>query len=400
MTDLPGRGSFPAPGATSVDEGAVMVRGDDRHRTEAVRPWAVGRLVVALVLVLGVLAGCESRVTPVVGCEAGAGLDPVCAFCNPEDLAPFAPTGHLLVSEYGGMDGARPGRLSAWRPGDARPRALFPRTDAASVVPAGPVWGAADCPGPPDARFSPHGIDLERRADGRWALLAVNHGGRESVEFFEVTVAGGRPSLQWRGCVVAPGDELFNDVVTLRGGGFWVSHMYPRSAELASTVKAILGTDVGHVLHWDPATGFRTLPGTETRVPNGIEKSPDERSLYLAEYVGGRVLLVDVESGERLAAAPVPGPDNLAWDTDGRLLVASHDDDLSEFLACDGLESGACGFRFRILSLDPESLVPTAEPVVEGRGAPMGGATVAVRLGDALWLGSFAGDRIARVVER
>ena len=40
------------------------------------------------------------------------------------------------------------------------------------------------CPGPPPPAFSPHGIHLSERSDGRLQLLAVQHGGRESVEFF------------------------------------------------------------------------------------------------------------------------------------------------------------------------------------------------------------------------
>jgi hypothetical protein len=45
---------------------------------------------------------------------------------------------------------------------------LFPRGGAGTApdVAAGPVWGDPDCPGPPSAAFSPHGIDLASRLDG------------------------------------------------------------------------------------------------------------------------------------------------------------------------------------------------------------------------------------------
>ena len=31
--------------------------------------------------------------------------------------------------------------------------------------------------------------DLPQRPDGAWMLLSINHGGRESVEFFEIQVS-------------------------------------------------------------------------------------------------------------------------------------------------------------------------------------------------------------------
>ena len=44
--------------------------------------------------------------------------------------------------------------------------------------------GAIRIAAPPSIeQFAPHGIDIERRADGAEELLVVNHGGRESVEY-------------------------------------------------------------------------------------------------------------------------------------------------------------------------------------------------------------------------
>ena len=49
---------------------------------------------------------------------------------------------------------------------------------------------------------------------------------------------------------------------------------------------------------------------------------------------------------------------------------------------------------FEILALDADTLAGFAW--LSHRGAPMGAATVAVQLGDDVYLGSFAGDRITR----
>jgi hypothetical protein len=64
-------------------------------------------------------------------------------------------------------------------------------------------------------------------------------------------------------------------------------------------------------------------------------------------------------------------------------------------LACQELEQGNCGFRFRIVAIDTEAM--TSRVLLDHAGAPMGAATVALPLGDSVWLGTFAGDRIARV---
>ena len=40
-------------------------------------------------------------------------------------------------------------------------------------------------------RFRPHGISLLKRKDGAVQIFAVNHGGRESIEMFELKQYGG-----------------------------------------------------------------------------------------------------------------------------------------------------------------------------------------------------------------
>lgn len=334
-------------------------------------------------------------------CDPAGGMEPVCGFSGPEDIARDPLTGALLVSEFGARDGSKPGRLVSWRPGDEMPRPLWPPGPAdsrsglafESDLPPSPLWGAADCPGPPGALFSPHGLDVDRR-DDRWQLLVVNHGGRESIEYFELRASEGEPLLVWRGCVVTPDGTSLDDVVALSSGGFWATHIHPRDAAFASLLKALLGTDVGHVLEWTPRRGFATVPGTDARMPNGIERSADETELFVAAYLGGEVLRIDAGSGELLARVRVEAPDNLTWGEDGRLLVASRDVDLAALRSCQHLQAGACGPGFRLLALDPSSLAP--ELLLEHEGAPMAGVTVARQVDGSYWLGSAAGDRIAR----
>ncbi len=328
---------------------------------------------------------------PITDCAPGFGMTPDCRFQNPEDLA-VAPDGErLIVSQMGQMDGAVPGNLAVYRPG-AEINVLFP----ANGLDDDRSWGDASCPPPDLPAFSPHGLDLVRRADGRWMLLVVNHGGRESVEFFEVLGAGAEVSLSWRGCAAGPDNAAFNDVTGRTDGGFYVTHMFPLDAQMLSILKgAILGSDTGHVYAWQPGGGWSVVPGSEGPFPNGIAQAADGASLYVNMYLAGEVRKLDLASGEVTAVYAGGSPDNSTWASDGRLLVATHTGGLADGMGCQGLESGSCAFAFSIVSLDPDDL--TASTVLSHEGPPMGAATVALEHGGQLYLGTFAGDRIARL---
>ena len=146
-------------------------------------------LALAAALTLG--AGCSSDLSPILGCEPGFGIDVDCQFQNPEDLA-LAPDGRILVSQFGDMEGARPGSLAAYDPASRTLTPLFP-SNGNNADPAAGEWGDPACAAPDASSFSPHGIDVETRVDGRHALAVVNHGGRESVELFELFEDGSSP---------------------------------------------------------------------------------------------------------------------------------------------------------------------------------------------------------------
>jgi hypothetical protein len=223
----------------------------------------------------------------------------------------------------------------------------------------------------------------------------VNHGLRESIEFLELTEGNDGVQLIWRGCALGPDQAYFNDVVGRPDGGFWVTHMMPKERQIRGMLAAaFLGVDTGHVYEWDPMNGFEKVPGSDGPFPNGIEKSDDQRYLFINMYMGDEVRKLSVDQGRVVATAEISSPDNITWGIDGRLLVASHTGSILELIACDHIKEGACGFAFEIIALEPEQM--TTSVLLGNRGAPMGGATVAVDYDGALYLGSFAGDRIAR----
>ncbi len=347
-----------------------------------------------LLTAVATLAGCSGGAEPVTGCEPAHGITPDCRFQNPEDLVPSPSGRFIVVSQFGDMTAPQPGSLAALEPATGALTELFPGDAAPPRSEAG--WGDSDCPPPPVDAFSPHGIDIQRLASGDHALYAVNHGGRESVEMFEVQDDGERIGLVWRGCVLAPDDGYFNDLVVLENGEFWVSQMFPRHASVLWTTlrMRLTGHSPGYVYHWTPEAGFRKLPGTDSKFANGVEKSADERFLFINSYFGDAVIKVNVGTGEPVASAAVSSPDNLAWSPTGELLAASHHASIPDMLACQDLEKGSCGLRFQIVAIDPETMATRV--LLDHEGPPMGGATVALPFGDWVYLGTFAGDRISR----
>lgn len=365
----------------------------------------ISRPARALPMLLA-LAGlaCSEPVEPITTCAPHGDAHPVCGVQNPEDLALLPDASGVVVSEYGGMQAERAGRLSLLDAAGEERRVLFEgesgREGETAQAP-GP-WGDPDCAGPPAPGFSPHGIDLARRADGRLQLLVVTHGERESVELFEVLKGGDDWRLAWRGCALPPDGSWLNDVVALPGpeGGFLVSHMLPRRwgpLQLLELLRAAaFGARSGHVLDWRPGEGFATVPGSEVAFANGVEISADGATLFVNATLGDEVVRVDRESGTVTGRVAVPAPDNLTWAADGRLLVASLRGEWETLLACGEIERGVCPLPYAIVAVDPESLA--TEVIHEsGPDTPMGAGTVGLQVGEALWVGTFAGDRLLRV---
>ena len=370
----------------------------------------VARFAIFLMSALP-LAGClsaGSSVSAVVACEPEGRARPICGFQNPEDLVALPGGEAILVSEYGAMSGEKPGLLSLFTLEDEQRRVLFRGGDAEGAL---STWGDAACPGPPPPAFSPHGIHLSRRSDGvsrrsdgvsrrsdgALQLLVVQHGGRESVEFFEVLGRGTDFSLRWRGCALAPGRSWLNSVAALPGGGFVATSMMDRLSEGEDLSAAFAeGVATGYVVTWDPESGFGRLASSEGAMPNGIEVSADGRLVFLNSSGEGKVRRIVRTTGEVEAVADVPGLDNARWAPDGRLVVASllgGNDEL--FALCMTLVEGACPIEFQIVAIDPETM--ETEVLYRNQGAPMGAGTVGLVIGDELFIGSFAGDRILRV---
>lgn len=338
-------------------------------------------------------------VEPIISCAPIGNARPLCGWQNPEDMVALPDGHHVIVSEYGGQNGEKTGTLSLLDLKTETRRVLY---KGGTTKGAGP-WGARDCLDAPGEEFSPHGIHFSHRIDGRMQLLAVQHGGRESVEMFEVTNSLDGWALAWRWCVIPPEGSMINDVVATPDGGILITHMMTkRSGALGQSYEfmkaSLFGIESGYVLAWRPNEGFSRLANSEGVIANGIEISPDGETVFVNYSLNGEVRRINRRSGKIEASnTSLPPLDNATWTPDGQLLVAGALASTFDMMACMDLESGSCPGAFAIIALDPVTL--ESEMIYEGGpNTPSGAGTVGLRVRDgSLLIGTFAGDRIVRV---
>jgi hypothetical protein len=323
---------------------------------------------------------------------------------SPEDIEPLPGGKQLLLSQLhaeldpSGEMRMLPGSLAVLDLKTHATRVLYPLASRITTKKDG-SWGHSACPDEIGAALSPHGIHLSKRDDGKLQLLVVNHGGRESVEFFEVKGDGKTLGLEWRGCAVAPAFSALNDVVALPQARCLVTHM-TRNDSPDAMMRGIQagerGENTGHVWRWQQATGFTLQPGSEGPMPNGIQIDAAGKVAYINMGVStGGVRKLELNTGKVLGFAPLPSPDNSSWSADGHLLVAGVSKGADIAPCLKATFAVTCDAKFYVAELDPATLA--VKILLEHEGPPMGLATVAVQVSKFMYIGSAAGDRILRV---
>lgn len=252
---------------------------------------------------------------PLMTCGAHGNIEVLCGARSPEDLE-LTPDGkYLIATEYVNMGrNPAPGAGMALLDLKKKTYSKMAQTDGPDKS-----WGDPACPGPIGDALVSHGESLAKRRDGKWALYVVNHGGRQSIEMFELKPAGGSWSLVWRGCEV--GAHEYNDVAILPDGGFVGT--YPTGLSSGGNGGPFGGAVTGYVTRWTPGKGESEVPGTRMRYPNGVIASPDGRTIYVNEFAARQVYKYNLSEGKMLGTAKVDFlPDNLTWTKEGRMLAA------------------------------------------------------------------------------
>ena len=303
-------------------------------------------------------------------CELTSGIHAVCGLNKPEDLMRLGDSDWVITGNMGNDDWAE-GGIHALRIGDETFRAITPDLSR----PAAPAY--RDCPGAPDPKLlSAHGIALRPRAPGEHTLYAINHGGRESVEVFDVRVSAEGPALTWTGCVVLPAKHQANSVAPLPDDGIVV------------TIPHLPSSSRGAVLQWIPGDGWTEVPGTRFQGDNGILVSPDGTRLYVNEYFKSRVHEVPLVATTTTPRSVDLGfhPDNLRFAPDGSILATGHPNALAIVGLC-GFVLG-CGIDTEVARIDPTTFQATTLFARDANETFSAGTSTIV-VGDELWIGSF-----------
>lgn len=258
-------------------------------------------------------------------------------------------------------------------------------------------WGDAACPGPIGDQLSGHGTSLVKRADGKWALLVVNHGGRESIEMFELKNAANGWAAYWHGCVVSPKD--FNDVAALPDGSFVATH--PTALEPPAQPgggggggNLFDGHPSGYIVRWQAGKGETELPGTRVGYANGVVASKDGRYLYIAAWTAKEIHKYDVRASKDVTVTKLDFmPDNITWTQKGQLLTAGVKGTRGN---CPATSTTPCILGFNVAQIDPATM-KIGQTFDSRDRALIAGVSVALQVGPAIYVGAFQGDRLVKI---
>jgi hypothetical protein len=322
-------------------------------------------------------AAAQPAPPPPPPCITAADVQFVCGQQGPEDLVVLPGGQWVVASSFGGSGGINLIRVS-----DRTSVRAYPTS---SSVDSFDAKAYKNCPGAPDtamkAKFLTHGLSLREGRNNVHTLYVVVHGARESVEVFTLDARPQTPTLTWIGCAVAPDPIGLNSVRWLDDGGFIATNFLARGNPDGFTALQ-KGEKNGELWEWHNATGWQQVPGSEASGPNGLELSPDGRTLYVAAW--GSQSFYRLSRGKGATRDEVPlgfRVDNVRWASDGSLLATGQGGEGTQAVTV-------------VVRIDPKAMKPTEvlrTPAVNGFTA----GTVAVEVGMTLWVGSFFGDRIA-----
>jgi len=303
----------------------------------------------------------------------------VCGQLAPEDLVVLPGSQWIVASAFAGTGG-----INLINVRDHTTTLAFPAATSKERLDAKTY---NTCPGPPDAadkaKFATHGLALRAGRNSTHTLYAVHHGGRESIEVFEVDARGKTPVLTWVGCAVAADPIGLNSVVALPEGGFIATDFLARGIDAAGRGRMLAGENNGALWEWHTATGWKMIPGSEAAGANGLEISKDGKWLYVAAW--GSQSFFRLSRGQTpVKRDSVPlgfRVDNIRWAPDGSIFAAG--------------QGGVAPMQTsNVVKIDPNTL--KVQEIIRHPNSPeFGNGTVAVQIGKELWVGSFRGDRIA-----
>lgn len=315
-------------------------------------------------------------------CAPRGGLSFICGPVGSEDIARVPGTRWLVAS---GLNLGTPAHLYLIDTRSRRAQPLYP-------LPGTPKPShTADCPGPPDpAKMSTDGLTIRAGAGGRAMLYVANHGDRRAIEMFRLDARDRTPTATWVGCALMPARTLPNAVVALAGGRLIVSSFHDPD-DAGAWDEMARQAPTGSLWEWRPGAGFRRIQAGPISGANGLELSPDERTLYVSAWSASKLVVLHLGSLKRREIALDFLPDNIKRGRDGRLLVGGQRTRVASIAACRGAQ---CPQDWVVAQVDPVRGIVT--PLVARHGdARINYACTGLEAGGTLYITNRGDNRIA-----
>jgi hypothetical protein len=345
----------------------------------------ITRLALILIAIAGITS--QARASEEL-CAAASDMSYICDIVNAEDLVAVPESAWILASGY-----STGGGVYAM---DSRSRAFKQAYDSSKAEHDAIAF--PECSSPPAAdAFVAHGLNIRATGNGRSMLYVVGHGGREAIEVFDVESASGVPELTWVGCVMMPEGLDANSVASHSDGSLRLTVLNHHGYTF---VDVFAGKKTGAVYAWSPGdTSIQKIPGSELPGNNGIELSKDGTAVYVVSTGLSTISVFSNTNPMRLLRTTARmdfSPDNIHMTPEGLIMTGGpswidH--------ACDTAE----GFDLEAFATCPRGSVgATFDPVTltevqrwSARANPaFSNATMALKVGNDVWLGTFSGTRI------
>lgn len=293
---------------------------------------------------------------------------------NAEDFAPIANSDWVIASSMAGGDRAY-GELIAIDAKSGTTDLLYPTASSAADISASQQVAGGD--------FAPHGIALGPKQQ---YLYVVNHGGRESIEVFELSVMP-TPKLRWLDFIELPKGAFANSVAVSVNSTVFISNMgVPIDGSPAISAMG------GNIISWQRERGWATVDNSEVIAPNGILVSDDASDIYVASWSTAALVKLSPKTHKRRSLSLAFLPDNLRWADTGDILVGGQNDSPEAISQCYVSKQNSCHNASAIAVVEPRQLALKCSQAVD-----IGMATVAAEVGDNIWVGTTRGDHFLSI---
>jgi arylesterase / paraoxonase len=289
-----------------------------------------------------------------------------------------------------------------WSPGlkrvivsaDFRPAAGEANPPSGAIYAFNPDINEAAARVSPDLPFSfhPHGIALWEDKNGT-VLLAINHRPEEStIERFRWEKDGFRHEETLRDpLLITP-----NDLVATGPREFFLSHDHGSRSHFAQAVEHYARLGRGYLTRFDGKSFARVADGIF--FANGLALDSAQRLLYVAAMLEKSVRVYDVKDPAHPAYLRriqlSAGPDNVKLASDGALWIAAHPKILTLKKHSEHHQEKAPSVIIRVKN--PAAAAAQAEEVMVEPGPRLSAASVALPLGENLYLGTIYDNVVLR----